>query len=175
MKRLCSITTYTYTLHNVLRYQIDPLFPSVQPVGDPCPYLTKKYFFLVGYLLKYFKSVKILFRDKLSNFGLQSFGSPEVWHWHVARIISSQKIYSLYGLKHHIVEMRGGVTDAGQRTNIEDRATQPMEAGGWVSQFSGNFRHHNLLMAGKQLEFIVEIWGVTKICFTANKVNVRCL
>ena len=42
--------------------------------------------------------------------------------------------YSLYGLKHHIVEMRGGVTDAGQRTNertnIEDRATQPMEAGG---------------------------------------------
>ena len=25
--------------------------------------------------------------------------------------------YGLYGLKHHIVEMRGGVTDAGQRTN----------------------------------------------------------
>ena len=42
-------------------------------------------------------------------------------------------MYGLYGLKHHIVEMRGGVTDAGQpneRTNIEDRATQPMEAGG---------------------------------------------
>ena len=32
--------------------------------------------------------------------------------------------------KHHIVEMRGGVTDAGRRTTItEDRATQPMEAG----------------------------------------------
>ena len=28
--------------------------------------------------------------------------------------------------------MRGGVTE--QRTNGEDRATQPMEAGGWVSQ-----------------------------------------
>ena len=57
------------------------------------------------------------------------------WHWHVARIISSQKIYGLYGLKHHIVEMRGGVTDAGQpTTNIEDKDTQPMEAGGWVSQ-----------------------------------------
>ena len=57
---------------------------------------------------------------------------------YVARIISSQKIYGLYGLKHHIVEMRGGVTDAGQtnnRMNNEDRATQPMEAGGWVSQF----------------------------------------
>ena len=24
-----------------------------------------------------------------------------MWHWHVARIISSQKIYGLYGLKHH--------------------------------------------------------------------------
>ena len=32
---------------------------------------------------------------------------------YVARIISSQNIYGLYGLK-HIVEMRGGVTDAGQ-------------------------------------------------------------
>ena len=34
--------------------------------------------------------------------------------------------------------MRGGVTDAGRtndQTNTEDRATQPMEAGGWVSQF----------------------------------------
>ena len=37
-------------------------------------------------------------------------------HWHVARIISSQKIYALYGIEHHVVEMRGGVTDAG-RTN----------------------------------------------------------
>ena len=48
-------------------------------------------------------------------------------------ILTPQKIYGLYGLKHHIVEMRGGVTDAGRtnkRTNIEDRATQPMEAGG---------------------------------------------
>ena len=48
-------------------------------------------------------------------------------------MISSQKIYGLYGLKHHIVKMRGGVTDAGQtteRTHIEDRASQPMEAGG---------------------------------------------
>ena len=31
-------------------------------------------------------------------------------------MISSQKIHDLYGLKHHIVDMRGGVTDAG-RTN----------------------------------------------------------
>ena len=47
-------------------------------------------------------------------------------------MISSQKIYGLYGLKHHIVEMEGGVTDAGQQQqpNSEDRATQPMEAGG---------------------------------------------
>ena len=53
---------------------------------------------------------------------------------YVARIISSQKMYGLYALKHHIVEMRGDVTDAGQtnneRTTTEDGATQPMEAGG---------------------------------------------
>ena len=46
------------------------------------------------------------------------------------------KLYGLYVLKHLIVEMRGGVMDMGRRktTNIEDRATQPIEAGGWVSQ-----------------------------------------
>ena len=45
-------------------------------------------------------------------------------------------MYGLYARKHHIVEMRGDVTDAG-RTNeqpnertTENRATQPMEAGG---------------------------------------------
>ena len=64
------------------------------------------------------------------------------WHWHVAMIICSQKIYGLYGIKHHIVEIRGDVTMRDGRTNertneqtTEDRATQPMEAGGWVSQF----------------------------------------
>ena len=43
-----------------------------------------------------------------------------------------------------MVEMKGGVTDAGQttnertneQTNSEHRATQPMEAGGWVSQLN---------------------------------------
>ena len=43
------------------------------------------------------------------------------------------KLYGLYARKHHIVEMRGGVSDAGQpteRTISEDRATQHMEAGG---------------------------------------------
>ena len=39
-----------------------------------------------------------------------------IWNWHVARIISSQKIYGLYGLKHQIVEISGDVTDAGQTT-----------------------------------------------------------
>ena len=47
---------------------------------------------------------------------------------------------SLYALKHQIVEMRGDVTDAGRTTDrtTEDRATQPMEAGGWVSQFDSD-------------------------------------
>ena len=35
------------------------------------------------------------------------------------------------------MEIRGDVTDAGQtpEQTTEDRATQPMEAGGWVSQY----------------------------------------
>ena len=51
-------------------------------------------------------------------------------------------MYGLYARKHHKVEMRGDVTDAGrttERTITEDRATQPMEAGGWVSQKSFGF------------------------------------
>ena len=43
-------------------------------------------------------------------------------------MISSQKIYGLYGLKHHIVEIRGDVTMRDERRTTEDRATQPMEA-----------------------------------------------
>ena len=42
-------------------------------------------------------------------------------------IVSFQKIYGLYGLKHHIVEISGDVTDVGRtdgRTTSEDRATQ---------------------------------------------------
>ena len=50
---------------------------------------------------------------------------------HILSEDSSQKIYGLYARKHHIVEMRGDVTmrDDDERTT-EDRATQPMEAGG---------------------------------------------
>ena len=57
------------------------------------------------------------------------------WWWHIARIISSHKIYGLYGLKHHILEIRGDVTMRDERRTTEDRATQPMEAWGWVSQY----------------------------------------
>ena len=45
-------------------------------------------------------------------------------------------MFGLYGLKHHIAEKSGDVTDAGrtdERTNKrrtrEDRATQPLDAG----------------------------------------------
>ena len=41
----------------------------------------------------------------------------------IVGVISFQKIFGLYGLKHHIVEISGDVTDAG-RTTSEDRATQ---------------------------------------------------
>ena len=61
-----------------------------------------------------------------------------IWCWHVARIISSQKIYGFYGLKHRIVEIRGDVTMRDKRQTSEDGATQPMDAGGWVSQWAAS-------------------------------------
>jgi len=36
----------------------------------------------------------------------------------------NMKIYGLYGLNHHTVEISGDVTKAGQRQTTEDRATQ---------------------------------------------------
>ena len=86
---------------------------------------------------------------KLDNSKLGSTQQQKIcWHWRVARIISSQKIYGLYARKHHTVEMRGDVTDAGRtnkQTNIEDWATQPMEARGWVSQYEVILRYEILL------------------------------
>ena len=41
----------------------------------------------------------------------------------IVGVISFQKMYGLHGLKHHIVEISGDVTDAGQTTS-EDSATQ---------------------------------------------------
>ena len=61
------------------------------------------------------KKLESLSSCKLDNSKLGSTQQQKIcWHWHVARIISSQKIYGLYGWKHHIVEMRRDVTDAGQ-------------------------------------------------------------
>ena len=55
--------------------------------------------------------------SRLDNSKLGSTQQQKIcWHWYIARIISSRKIYGLYALKHHIVEMRGDVTDVG-RTN----------------------------------------------------------
>ena len=52
-------------------------------------------------------------KRKLDNSKLGSTQQQKIcWHWHVARIISPQKIYGLYARKHHIVEMRGDVTNA---------------------------------------------------------------
>ena len=48
------------------------------------------------------------------------------WWWHAARIISLQKIYGLYGLKPHIVEISGDVTDPDGRTN--ERTTRKYRA-----------------------------------------------
>ena len=46
-----------------------------------------------------------------------------VGQW-IAGDMSFQKMYGLYGLKHHIVEISGDVTDAGRDGTSEYRATQ---------------------------------------------------
>ena len=53
-------------------------------------------------------------------------GEWSVGQW-IVGVLSFQKMYGLYGLKHHIVEISGDVTDAGRtnkQTTSEDRATQ---------------------------------------------------
>ena len=65
------------------------------------------------------------------NWVLGGFGGSDgsVWvmgEWSVGQwivgVISFQKMYGLYGLKHHIVEISGDVTDAGRdRTNDKQR------------------------------------------------------
>ena len=50
-------------------------------------------------------------------------GEWSVGQW-IVGVISFQKMYGLYGLKHHIVEKSGDVTDPDGRTTRKDRATQ---------------------------------------------------
>ena len=54
-------------------------------------------------------------------------GEWAVGYW-IVGVTSFQKIYGLYGLKHHILEISGDVTDMDRRTNkrttSKDRATQ---------------------------------------------------
>ena len=54
-------------------------------------------------------------------------GEWSVGQW-IVGVISFQKMYGLYGLKHHIVEISGDVTDpekqTNERTTRKDRATQ---------------------------------------------------
>ena len=71
-------------------------------------------------------------------------------------IISSQKIYGLYGLKHHIVEMRGGVTDAGRTNERTNEQTLKIEL---LSQWKleAEFRKYYKSMNKKQ------IWEISLI------------
>ena len=43
-------------------------------------------------------------------------GEWSVGQW-IVGVIGFQKMYGLYGLKHHIVEISGDVTDAGRTTS----------------------------------------------------------
>ena len=50
----------------------------------------------------------------------------------IVDVIGFQKIYGLWGLKHHIVVIRGGVTRRDKRIR-EGSATQPL--GCWKAEF----------------------------------------
>ena len=50
-------------------------------------------------------------------------GEWSVGQW-IVGVISFQKMYGLYGLKHHIVEKSGDVTEPDGQTTRKDRATQ---------------------------------------------------
>ena len=52
---------------------------------------------------------------RLGGFGgsVWVMGEWSVGQW-IVGVISFQKMYGLYGLKHHIVEISGDVTDAGR-------------------------------------------------------------
>ena len=43
--------------------------------------------------------------------------SGSVWDWVMGNWLVGQKMYGLYGLKHHTVEISGDVTDPDGRTN----------------------------------------------------------
>ena len=73
-----------------------------------------------------------------------------VWvmgEWIVGRwivgIISFQKMYGLYGLKHHMVEISGDVTDAGRTGQVNDRATQLLICEKLSLAISTNMYQHN--------------------------------
>ena len=50
-------------------------------------------------------------------------GEWSVGQW-IVGVIRFQKMYGLYGLKHHVVEISGDVTDPDNQTTSEYRATQ---------------------------------------------------
>ena len=60
---------------------------------------------------------------------------------------SSQKIYGLYARKHHIVEMRGDVTDAGRRTTNEQLKIELLSQ--W--KLEAEFRNMNVMYPSQGL------------------------
>ena len=55
-----------------------------------------------------------------------AMGEWKVEQW-IVGVISFQKIYGLYGLKHHIVEISGDVTDAGRTNNQTNKRQVKIE------------------------------------------------
>ena len=121
-------------------------------------------------------------QKKLDNSKLGSTQQQKIcWHWHVARIISLQKIYGLYARKHHIVEMRGDVTDAGRTTEqlkIELLSQWKLEAesrkNSVLIRFSDFSVWGNCIKGAndmKQNNLILQLYWGSQLQFRCNKCN----
>ena len=72
-------------------------------------FILSSLYFVKGYFVNSYFVTSDFVKYVFVNYVLSTriLSNPEERHLHVARIISSQKIYGLYGLKRHIVEISG--------------------------------------------------------------------
>ena len=92
-------------------------------------------------------------------------GEWSVGQW-IVGVISFQKMYGLYGLKHHTVEISGDVTDPDNRTTRKDRATQLLicEKLSLAMLNNASFQYFVTVISGMELAFrIVSFISVTVV------------
>ena len=77
---------------------------------------------------------------------------------------SFQKMYGLYGLKHHTVEMSRDATDGRRRTR-EDKATQPLDAGRLSFAIQNASNTHIFFCKGSDSRILNVTFQIIILCF----------